>query len=61
MVPIYALTYEVGGYHRKEVDEIYALEHAIDHSLLFQPLHGYFNKDCLLDLVIFHSKQLQFD
>ena len=61
MVSIYALTDEVGGDHSKKVDKIYALEHAIDHSLLFQPLHGYFNKDGLVDLVIFHSEQLQFD
>ena len=61
MVPKYALTYEVSGDHRKKVDEVYALKHAVDHGLLFKPLHGYFNKDCLLDLVIFHSKQLQFD
>ena len=61
MVPIYTLTYEVGGDHRKKVDEIYTLEHAIDHSLLFKPLHGYFNKNSLLDLVIFHSEQLQLD
>ena len=35
MVPIYALAYEVGGDHRKKVDEVNALKHAIDHGLLF--------------------------